>query len=719
MKLASRLGYGLIPIVLLWTELLAGGEVKTEYGFTIRGVPVKVGAITDFLSRQSTGPVDVKPVWLIDDGMRRCFIGSKLVPAESVQVGADPLGSETFEIKQLGQRKKLQISNLGTFKVVKPLTKFGHTTIQIQTSKGPIPIVLGITEINPHHVKIDALTHEWKFARATSSFRFEELDPVIRNVINEDSATDRMAVARFYMLTQQFHHSLKEIERIREQFPELRRETEGLEVELQTVWANQLLGDLESRQQNGQHRFALLATNQFLRTFRNLQPEILQRIRAIQDTEQKLSEDLEVAKYLLGDLQSQIDDPMLLEQARLARTEILKTLDKSAIPLLRPFLNFQNDESLSAREKLALAYSGWVLGAENATTDFQNSLRLWDARHLVLDYLRNADPTRDQKLIEDITNTEGVGPSSLAALLEHLPPVIETPGVVSSNAILQTEDAPAPQFQDLEAQDRFAKSAVEYSVMLPIEYNQNAEYPLIVELRPASQSRQRMLTWWGEQAARRGYVVVTPEYLDPTKSAYDYSVASHQAIEQVLRDTMKRFRIDSSRIYLAGHETGADAAFDFGMAHPDLFAGVIAISGECRYHCKATKNNEPNVPLYVVTGELDRDLLSRNADILNNLIRYGRRDVIYVEYMGRGRETYYEEIHHLFEWMSLHRLDRKQLEVEASITRPTEGRRFWMQANKLPAYIYANDPATNGGRLRAETIRGADQERGRNTDDLS
>ncbi|HUG19023.1 MAG TPA: PHB depolymerase family esterase, partial [Planctomycetaceae bacterium] len=584
--------------------------------------------------------------------------------------------------------------------------EFGRTTIQIQTSKGPNQIVLGITEINPYHVKFKGLTHQWNFARSTGSFRFEELDPVIRGVIDENSQADRMAVARFYMLTQQFLHSLNEIDQIRQQFPELRRQIDGLEVELQTVWANQLLGDLEARQQSGQHEFALLATDQFLGTFRNLKPEILQRIRTIQDTEKKLSEELEVAKYLLGDLQAQLDDPDLLAQARLARTEILKTLDKTALPLLRPFLNFQNDESLSAREKLALAYSGWVLGPQNASTNFENSLRLWEARHLVLDYLRNSDPTRDAQLIQKIADTEGIGPTSLAALLESLPPIIETPGIVSSNANSQVQGPPVPQFLDLQAQDVFANSSIEYSAMLPIEYNQNAEYPLIVELRPLSQTRQKMLTWWGEQAARRGYIVVTPEYLDPAKTAYDYSVASHQAIERVLRDTMKRFRIDSSRVYLAGHEAGADAAFDFGMAHPDLFAGVIAISGECRYHCKATKNNEPNVPLYVVTGELDRGLLSRNADILNDLIRFGRRDIIYVEFMGRGNETYYEEIHRLFEWMSLHRLDRKQPEIDARITRPTEGRFHWLRADKLPAYIYTNDPATNGGRLQADTLWG-------------
>jgi predicted esterase len=697
-----------VLISLPWSSPATGGELTTEYGFTIRGTPVKVGAITEALARHTPGPVDVKPVWLVDDGMRRYFVGSKLVPAESVQVGADPLGAEVFEITQLGQPKNVRIQNLGGFEVTQPLNEFGRITIEIRDGKGePTNIVLGITEINPRIVRFEGLTHRWSFARATNSFHFDELAPVIQRAIDPESRTDLMAVARFYMLSQQFLPSMRMIQQIRAKFPELRRETEGLESELQTVWAAQLLEDLESRQRSGQHAFALEATEQFVRTFANLKPEIMQRIRAIQETERQLAHDLEVAKYLLGDLQARIEDPELLERSRLARSEILKTLDKQALPQLRPFLNFQEDENLSPQEKLALAYSGWVLGAQNATTSLDNSLRLWEARQLVLDYLRNPDPTIDKELIDRVTKAEGIGPASLASMLEHLPPIIETPEIAVRDE--ESDQAPAanrgPQFLELRTYDAFDQKGIEYSAMLPIEYNPHTEYPLIVELRPTSHSRQSMLKWWGEQAARRGYVVIAPDFLDPAKTAYDYSVASHQAIEKVLRDAMKRFRIDSTRIYLSGHDSGADAAFDFGMAHPDLFAGVIAISGACAHYCKVTKDNDPNLSFYVVTGELDRGLLARNAEILNNMIRYGR-DVIYVEYMGRGNEAYYEEIHRLFDWMSLHRLDRKQPKVESKITRPTEGRIFWLQADTLSSYLSQNDPVTEGGRLRTDTIKG-------------
>ena len=36
--------------------------------------------------------------------------------------------------------------------------------------------------------------------------------------------------------------------------------------------------------------------------------------------------------------------------------------------------------AMSPAEKLALAYSGWVVGAANATTDLGNAVRWWQSR---------------------------------------------------------------------------------------------------------------------------------------------------------------------------------------------------------------------------------------------------------------------------------------------------------------------------------------------------
>ena len=61
--------------------------------------------------------------------------------------------------------------------------------------------------------------------------------------------------------------------------------------------------------------------------------------------------------------------------------------------------------------------------------------------------------------------------------------------------------------------------------------------------------------------------------------AYRFTAAEHAAAELSLRDARKRYAIDSDRVFVAGQLAGGEMAWDFGLAHPDLFAGVVAISG--------------------------------------------------------------------------------------------------------------------------------------------
>ena len=64
--------------------------------------------------------------------------------------------------------------------------------------------------------------------------------------------------------------------------------------------------------------------------------------------------------------------------------------------------------------------------------------------------------------------------------------------------------------------------------------------------------------------------LATLEGIDPSESLSVFG-------ECYLRDAMRRFSIDSDRVFLSGHSIGGDAAWDIGLAHPDLWAGVIPI----------------------------------------------------------------------------------------------------------------------------------------------
>ena len=80
-----------------------------------------------------------------------------------------------------------------------------------------------------------------------------------------------------------------------------------------------------------------------------------------------------------------------------------------------------------------------------------------------------------------------------------------------------------------------------------------------------------------------------------------------------LRDACRRFSIDTDRVFLTGHSIGGNAAWDMGLAHPDLWAGVIPIVAQCEKYCTLYWENASLVPFYVLGGELDGDKTVSNA----------------------------------------------------------------------------------------------------------
>ena len=195
------------------------------------------------------------------------------------------------------------------------------------------------------------------------------------------------------------------------------------------------------------------------------------------------------------------------------------------------------------------------------------------------------------------------------------------------------------------------------------------------------------------QASRRGYVVIAPDWtLAGNQREYKYSVAEHAAVLGALRDAMRRVSIDSDRVFLSGHGLGGDAAWDLGLAHPDLWAGVIPITASAEYGDKAAPKyigrcweNARYVPLFFVAGALDVARANANARDFNRYFHRNGFDVMVVEYLGRGREHFQEEIHRIMDWMELHRRDFYRREFEVRTLRPWDNFFWWVEFAAPPS----------------------------------
>ena len=169
---------------------------------------------------------------------------------------------------------------------------------------------------------------------------------------------------------------------------------------------------------------------------------------------------------------------------------------------------------------------------------------------------------------------------------------------------------------------------------------------------------RRHSTQWEAEASRRGYILIAPEYSEPGKpSDYRYTTSEHAAVELALRDARKRYAIDSDRVFVAGQLIGGNMAWDYALAHPDQFAGVVVISGLPAKYVPRYLPHHERLPLFYVIGEL---VPAANQFIYDKYVKpliLKTWDITYVEYFQRGLEELPEEITHAYDWMDRHRRD--------------------------------------------------------------
>ena len=119
------------------------------------------------------------------------------------------------------------------------------------------------------------------------------------------------------------------------------------------------------------------------------------------------------------------------------------------------------------------------------------------------------------------------------------------------------------------------------SVFVPMHYEKNYAYPLIVWLHSDGQDASEVHEIM-PRISMRNYVAVAPEIKSdngdwPQKG--QAINATHDAVIAAVDQARTQFNINPQRIYLAGFGSGATMAFRVALERPELFAGVLAMNG--------------------------------------------------------------------------------------------------------------------------------------------
>jgi hypothetical protein len=657
------------------------GEVTLKNGLVLGGTPRRLQALTMERHPPRDNETLSLPFVMVDAGYQWIFLPKGQVAR--IDERDDLSKYETFKISQHrtgGRQITGRVLSTG------PFNQYGQRTHTVQTPQRQEEIVVGVTKIGPKYISVTGLRYQWNYGITTLSIPPEQLDAMIRKVSDPKNPDHRFGIARFYLQAGLYEESGKELEAIAKDFPELANRVADARKELQDLEHKLILQELRRRKAAGQHELAhSYALGVPLDTASaSVAHDVKDLVAAYDAGREKIAK----ARVYLSELQAQLKDAALVSAVSPLRPMLEEQLTLESLDRLEAFFNLIDDKSLQPAEKLALAYSGAVVGSASAVTDLRLAIRLWEAQHAVLEYLRTDLPQEHRDRIAQLKGLDGITPELVVKLIQCLPPIIETPDV--------RPGTPAT----LQIATRGVEPGPSYGVLLPPEYDWHHKYPMIVALHPSDHSSKAELDFWGGssnkpgRAQAAGYIVIAPEYVEKDAREYGYAMTSHDAVLRSIIDAKKRFNVDSDRIFLTGHEMGGDAAFDIGMSHPDLFAGVIPINGICNHFCTWYWQNAGHTAWYVVTAEFDaRGTFSVDAKTLTRMMSgsKGGMDVVLVEFVQRGQEAYYEETPRIFEWMEAMRRQKVPREFLMHVLRPSENRFYWLRAEGLPKSVMESD----------------------------
>ncbi|MBY0230209.1 MAG: hypothetical protein K2W96_13080, partial [Gemmataceae bacterium] len=261
------------------------------------------------------------------------------------------------------------------------------------------------------------------------------------------------------------------------------------------------------------------------------------------------------------------------------------------------------------------------------------------ARRLVIDTMSATKPEAIDRLLAEYGAKVKVKPDldEVAQMIGNLPPF-----------------DPAKELGEKahEVEIRNNRGKWKYHLQLPPEYSHTRTYPVLVALHDSNDDPAGIVKKWSKAAADQGYILAAPQWGGRLAGGhYRYTPDEQDTVLEMLRDLRRRFNVDSDRVFLFGLGDGGKMAFDVGLSHPDLFAGVLPMSaGPVSFPRKYWRNAQ-YLPFYVVTGTRMPELYQKEMrDQFTNWVNR-HFPALWVEYKGRGTEWFPGEVPMMLDWM--------------------------------------------------------------------
>ncbi len=678
-SIGRSITWGLILVAAGSSQAVHADRVELLDGRVLDGrLATLPGVAIDPVEAANRPVAPSEPILMCDDELARTMVSKKRV--RNVEEAVVDPGMERIRIPQRVPDGGRVVAGVGSILGVTPFDEYGRRVLTLGTASGKLDVIQGITEITPRWTRVQGIQTEkplqLDMRLATTSIPRDILERVISKQVDPTNADERLRVVRLLMQAERYDDAREALDGVLASFPELadlaqERKTLG------RLAARQLLDEILARAKVGQDRLVESLLESF--PVDNADGELLEEVREERDAYRKRRERAATIVASLRDRSTKLEADVAKE-ATAAVDEIQRELSFGALERFATFERVGLDAELPADRAVAIAISGWLQGAASGESNLKLALSAFRLRNKIREYVAATTEPARTTILASMRQEEAFSVATLASLAASMRPPVDPPSPRSPG--LYELDVAGPD-----------GTPTRCLVQLPPEYDPLRRYPAVVTLHASWSTPLNQIEWWAGmpgadgvrqgQAARHGTIVIAPAWAREHQSAYEYSAREHAAVLMALRAAMRSFSIDSDRVFLSGHSGGGDAAWDIALAHPDLWAGLIAVVPTAGRFVTHYWPNASDLPIYVVGGELDRLRLQQNAVDLDRYFSKGY-DVTYVEYRGRGHEHFSDDMLRIFDWMSRKRRNFFPKEFSVVSFRPWDRFFWWLEFEGAP-----------------------------------
>lgn len=131
----------------------------------------------------------------------------------------------------------------------------------------------------------------------------------------------------------------------------------------------------------------------------------------------------------------------------------------------------------------------------------------------------------------------------------------------------------------LERSGRFGGLTLTYKVLLPPGFDTARSYPVVLVFTGGAQqlrgAENTLVTDWQDEAARRGYIVISPAAPEGRLFFEDGDRVFPEFLDAILRD----YKVRGGTLHIAGHSNGGLSAFHVAAKYPRYFTTVTGYPG--------------------------------------------------------------------------------------------------------------------------------------------